>query len=191
MALAVASHPAAMLVLPLCFAFMLYLAPGRRWAAFLVLAIAMAIAAVLVYASYGFHPRGMMDGVDLREWVAYTPKVAQLMLVGDSYAFLSRFNPVVVTLLLFSLLTYFAWKRTRYFGNTAPLIAWAGLLYWALITPMAMIASIWALPFAFVFIGGIWADLVESNRGKWFLIVLLLLLGENAYFCWTMLKNIG
>jgi hypothetical protein len=97
----------------------------------------------------------------------------------------------VLILLVFSVLTYFAWNRTRYFGNTAPLIAWAGLLYWALVTPMALVGSVWALPFAFVFIGGIWADLVESNRGKWFLILLLLLLGENAYFCWTMVKQIS
>lgn len=187
-ALAIASHPAAMLLLPVGLLFMLYLAPGRRWVALLVFVVATLISAVLVYAAYGFHPHAMMDGVDLRQWVAYTPKLAQAALLGDRKEFLSRFNPSVLVLLFFSVLTYIAWRRTRYFGNTAPLMVGTGLLYWSLISPMALIASIWALPFFFVFIGGIWADLLESNRGKWFLGALLLLLAENAYFCVVALR---
>jgi hypothetical protein len=187
-ALAIASHPAAMLLLPVALLFMLYLAPGRRVVALLVFVVATLISAILVYAAYGFHPRAMMDGIDLREWVAYTPKLAQAALLGDRKEFLLRFNPSVLVLLFFSVLTYVAWRRTRYFGNTAPLMVGGGLLYCALISPMAMIASIWALPFLFVFIGGIWADLLESNRGKWFLGALLLLLAENAYFCVVALR---
>ncbi|MCU1308174.1 MAG: hypothetical protein JWN45_2869 [Acidobacteriaceae bacterium] len=182
-ALAIGSHPAAMLLLPVALLFMLYLAPGRRWVALLVFVVATLLSAMLLYAAYGFHPHAMLEGIDLREWVAYTPKLAQAALLGDRKEFLSRFNPSVLVLLFFSVLTYIAWRRTRYFGNTAPLMVGIGLLYWALISPMAMIASIWALPFLFVFIGGIWADLLESNRGKWFLGALLLLLAENAYFC--------
>jgi hypothetical protein len=151
--------------------------------ALLVFVVATLISAILLYAAYGFHPHAMLEGIDLREWVAYTPKLAQAALLGDRKEFLSRFNPSVLVLLFFSVLTYIAWKRTRYFGNTAPLMVGGGLLYWSLISPMAMIASIWTLPFLFVFIGGIWADLLESNRGKWFLGALLLLLAENAYFC--------
>jgi hypothetical protein len=167
---------------------MLYLAPGRRWVALLVFVMATLISAILVYAAYGFHPHAMQEGIDLREWVGYTPRLAQSALLGDRKEFLSRFNPSVLVLLFFSVLTYIAWRRTRYFGNTAPLMVGGGLLYWSLISPMAMIASIWALPFLFVFIGGIWADLLESNRGKWFLGALLLLLAENAYFCVIALR---
>ncbi|MCU1283961.1 MAG: hypothetical protein JWO13_311 [Acidobacteriales bacterium] len=181
-ALAIASHPAAMLMLPVGFALMLYLAPGRRWAALLVMLVATLMTAVLAYAAYGFHPRALLDGIDLRQWVAYRPKMAQMLLVGDRSELLQRFNPAVLVLLFFSVLTYVAWKRTRYFGNTAPLIVGMGMLYWSLISPMALIASIWALPFVFVFIGGIWADLLESNRGKWAMVSLILLLGENAWF---------
>jgi hypothetical protein len=188
-ALAIASHPAAMLLLPLGFPFMLYLAPGRRWAAFLVMLTATFLSALMVYAAYGFHPRAMLDGIDLRQWMAYTPRLAQATLLGDRAAFLSRFNPAVLVLLFFSVLTYAAWRRTRYFGITAPLLVSALLIYWALVTPMALIASIWALPFVFVFIGGIWADLLESNRGKWFAVALLLLLAENAYFCLLTLRT--
>src|SRR5260221_4499515 len=59
-AMAAASHPAAVLVLPFALAFMLYLAPGRRWAAILVMFVATAIATALTYAASGFHPRTML-----------------------------------------------------------------------------------------------------------------------------------
>ncbi|MEO6120199.1 MAG: hypothetical protein ABIP12_05860, partial [Terriglobales bacterium] len=79
------------------------------------------------------------------------------------------------------------WKRSRYFGNTSPLLVLVGLLYLSLITPMTGISAVWALPFIFVFIGGIWADLLES-RGKWFAAAaVVILLGENAWLCWKVL----
>ena len=86
-----------------------------------------------------------------------------------------------------ALITYVVWSRSRYFGNTSPLVVAAGLIYLALITPMTSIAAVWALPFIFVFIGGIWADLLES-RGKGFALAgTVILLGENAWYCWKML----
>ncbi len=190
LALAIASHPAAILVVPVAFIFMLYLAPGRRWAAIAVMFLAAIIAIVLVFASYSFRPQPMLNGIDLRAWMAYAPRQAQAMLVGDVPTLLARFNPAVLMLLITSLVAYFAWPRTRYFGNTAPLTVAAGLLYLALVTPLALTASIWALPFVFVFIGGVWADLLETRRWHWALAALLLLLGENAWFCWTMIKTV-
>lgn len=188
-ALAVASHPAAILVLPVAFAFMLYLAPGRRWAAVLVTVIATLLGAVLTYAAYGFHPTALLSGIDLREWVRYTPQAAQQVLLGDARNLFERFNPAVLLMLLISLLTYLIWKRTRYFSNTAPLLIWAALLYYALASPMALIASVWALPIVFVFIGGIWADLLETRYKLWIAGTLLLLLMENAYYCLTMVQR--
>jgi hypothetical protein len=113
-----------------------------------------------------------------------------MLLVGDRVELLQRFNPAVLVLLFFTVLTYLGWKRTRYFGNTAPFLVGMGLLYWSLISPTALIASIWALPFVFVFIGGIWADLLESNRGKWVLAALILLLAENAWFGVTAVSRL-
>jgi hypothetical protein len=127
--------------------------------------------------------------MDLRAWLAYQPRQAQQMLLGDIPTFLSRFNPAILLLLVTSVVTYFAWPRTRYFGNTGPLIAAAALLYLSLTTPMALTASIWALPFVFVFIGGIWADLLETRRRNWALAALLLLLCENAWFCFAMVRH--
>jgi hypothetical protein len=188
-ALAVASHPATALVLPVALAFMLYLAPGRRWAAVLVMMIATLIGAILTYAAYGFHPAALLNGIDLRAWVRYTPQAAQQVLLTDPRNMFERFNPAVLVLLLVSLVTYLFWKRARYFGNTAPLLIWAGLLYFAMVTPTALLASVWALPIVFVFVGGIWADLVETRHKLWLAGVLLLLLVENAYYCVTTVQG--
>lgn len=187
---AVASHPAAVLAIPLALVFMLYLAPGRRWAAGLVLFVATFIGAVLVYASYSFHAAAMLSGIDLRDWLRYTPQAAQQVLLSDLRNLYERFNLAVLLLMLLSFITYLAWKRTRYFGNTAPLMISALLLYGALISPLALIASIWALPIIFVFIGGIWADLLET-RYYWLVGgVLLLLVAENAYYCVTTVQGL-
>src|SRR4051812_30361599 len=140
-AMAVASHPAAILVVPAALAFMLYLAPGRRWAAVLVMAIATLLAGVLTYAAYGFRPLAMLNGIDLRDWIRYTPQAAQQVLLTDPRNMFERFNPAVLVLVAISLVTYLVWKRARYFGNTAPLLVWVGLLYFALVSPMALIAS--------------------------------------------------
>ena len=187
-AMAVSSHPAAILLLPVALALMFYLAPGRRWASLMVWFIATLVGGVLTYAAYGFRAGAMFDGIDLRQWLRYTPQGAQQVFFDPRNLF-ERFNPAVIVLLLIALLTYFAWKRTRYFGNTAPLLIATVMLYYALVSPAALMASIWALPIVFVFIGGIWADLLETKYRIWIGGVLILLLVENAYYCLTIVQN--
>jgi hypothetical protein len=187
-ALAVGSQPASIVVVPVAFLFMLYLAPGRRWASVAVMVMAAFAAAVLVFAAYSFRPQSMLNGIDLRSWLAYRPLAARTALLGDVPTFLARFNPAVFLLLASSVIAYFLWPRTRYFGNTAPFMVAAGLGYLSLITPLALSASIWMLPFVFVFIGGIWADLLESKGWHWAMGVLLILLAENGWFCWSMVR---
>lgn len=188
MALAVAAHPAAVLLVPVGLAFIVYLAPGRRWAGILLTFVASVFAFVLVMAAYSFGPRAFMNGVDLRQWLAYQPAQARATFLQPEFLW-SLLNPAVLLMAVISLIVYLAWRRTRYFGNTSPLLVAAGLIYLALITPMTAIAAAWALPFIFVFIGGIWADLLETKR-KWIVAALLVvLLGENAWYCWKVLQS--
>lgn len=187
MALAIASHPAGMLLVPVGLAFILYLAPGRRVAGILLTLLAVLLAWVLVFATFSFVPRALLDGIDLREWLAYQPAQARDVFFHTDFLW-SLLNPGVLVLLVVALVTYVAWRRARYFGNTSPLLVAAGLLYLALITPMTRISPVWALPFIFVFIGGVWADLLES-RGKWYAAaIVVILLGENAWYCWRLLQ---
>ncbi len=187
MGLAVASHPATVLLIPVGLGFILYLAPGRRIAAVVLTLLASVLAFAMVSAAYGFSPRAFMNGIDLRQWLAYQPAQAREAFFRPDFLW-SLLNPAVLVMGVIAIFTYVAWKRTRYFGNTSPLLVAVALLYMALITPMTAIASVWALPFIFVFIGGVWADLLES-RGKWFAAAaVIILLGENAWYCWKILQ---
>jgi hypothetical protein len=56
---------------------------------------------------------------------------------------------------------------------------------------MALTASIWALPFLFVFTGGIWADLLETSKRRWVMGALAILLLENAWYCWLLVRGTG
>jgi hypothetical protein len=187
MALAVASHPASVLLVPVGLAFILYLAPGRRIAGTLLTLLACMLAFGMVMAAYGFAPRAFMNGIDLRQWLAYQPAQAREAFFHPDFLW-SLLNPGVLVLLVVALVAYIPWRRARYFGNTSPLLVAAGLIYLALITPMTTIAPVWALPFLFVFIGGLWADLLETRR-KWLAAgVLVIMLGENAWYCWKLLQ---
>jgi len=187
-ALAVASHPATVVLLPLAFLFLLYLAPGRRLAALAVMAVSCAVALLLVHASYGFHVRAMMDGLDLRDWLALKPAVARATLFSRT-PLLLRFPPATELLAISAVATYFIWRRTRYFGNTGPLVTLGLLLYLSLTLTGSAYFSAWALPFLFVFIGGIWADLLETRRWQLALGAVLIAIGENLLFTVRMLRG--
>jgi hypothetical protein len=189
LALAVASHPAAMLLLPVAIAFMVYLAPGRRWATLFIVLVTLAIAAALVQAAYAFTPRAMLDGLDLRAWLKYQPQISRPAFL-DAAFIRANFLPTFLLLFLAGIVTYVIWKRSRYFGNTAPLIVGTMLLYAAMITPLTQLATLWALPFVFVFTGGMWADLLELRQRKWILGILLLVLAENAFLCWKTVSAV-
>ena len=69
-----------------------------------------------------------------------------------------------------SLVLYVTTKRSRYFGNTAPLglFLLIALLYTTQVTSSPWI---WALPFLFTFIGGVFGDALETRYRKTFLLL--------------------
>lgn len=189
MFIGVASHPAVMVAIAAALFFPVYLAPGRRAVGVLLMIAAAAIATALIFASYNFTPRAMQYGVYLPEWFQYAPREARARLFGSGEVFLARFSAAVEILFVTAIATYAAWKRTRYFGNTAPLVIFALVMYVALITPLALYASVWCLPFLFIFIGGIFADLLETRYRVWVLTGLVAILAEQAWFCAWMLAR--
>jgi hypothetical protein len=183
------SHPAIMVVIAASLFFPIYLAPGRRLVGVGLMAAAFTVAAALLYITYNFTPRAMEYGIFLPQWLQYAPREARAALFASSDVLLTRFSSAVQTLFVVALATFAAWKRTRYFGNAAPLIIFAVTLYIALITPLAMLASIWCLPFLFIFIGGIFADLLETRYRRWVIAALAVLILEQTWFCWWMLSR--
>ncbi len=73
-------------------------------------------------------------------------------------------------------------RRSRYFGNTAPLLMLLGLA--PLITTQTVSAPLlWALPFLFTFLGGVFADALETRYRKLFLVLTGGILAAQAMEC--------
>jgi hypothetical protein len=89
-----------------------------------------------------------------------------------------------------SLALYLAVPRSRYFGNTAPLLMLLGLA--PLLTTQTVTAPwLWALPFLFTFIGGVFADALETRHRKLFLVLTGLTLVAQALSCLASLPVIS
>jgi hypothetical protein len=184
-----ASQPVALIVLPLTLGFMLYLAPGRRTLAIGIVLSAYIFGMLATFAAYRFNIQAIIRGMDLRPWLTFAAHGSVAAFLHDRNELFNRFNPTIILLLVAALVTFFYWKRTRYFGNIAPLMTAAGLLMLAFLTPLLPVATIWALPFLFVFAGGIAADWLESKHRTWAMAALVIILIENAVTCVMMLKQ--
>jgi hypothetical protein len=194
LALAIGSEFQLAVVVPVLLAFMLYLAPSRKSAAGVILGAACAIALGLLFASYFFHPSLLWHGLLEATWLHVSGRALAMrgayLQVGKEVV---ASGPVMALLVPASLLAYASWRRSRYFGNTAPLIV--VLLFVFLRAgsphPSDSIHSLIAVIFLFVFVAGISADLLESRFRNPVLAVLPGILGANALWNLLGLWDIG
>ena len=183
LALAVGSQFSLVIVIPVLAAFMLYLAHQRRAAAIVILGASCFIGVVLVFSAYSFHPRLFSQGLAHARLLDVSGRAA-----GMSGAYLqvikevAASGPVLVLLAPAALLTYIVCQRSRYFGNTAPLIV--ALLFMALRVAaphdVESVFSLTAVIFLFVFVAGIAADLLETKFQEVATAVLVGLLAANG-----------
>jgi len=98
-----------------------------------------------------------------------------------------RSCPAFALLLPATIATYIAWPRTRYFGNTAPLLV--ALLFIALGMAHPRVAGagflLASIPFLFIFVSGILADLMETPLRSLVTACVWGLVG--AYVLWSLL----
>jgi 4-amino-4-deoxy-L-arabinose transferase-like glycosyltransferase len=195
LALAIGSQFSLIILLPVALGFMLYLAPTRRRAALAIWLASCGVAFMLLFASYLFRPsvfwQGMRHasffGITWRTFI--TPGVYALILKQ-----IGRSGPVLLLAALpGALITYFSWRRPRYFGNTAPLIVAALFLLLSLATPHypGFGFQLMATPFLFVFVAGIAADLLETRRRDLVMACLWGLLLANALWNLRELARLG
>lgn len=158
-------------IVALAVVFMLYLAPGRRRSVLIVLLGASVVAAaVMGYLAWWAGP-----GVT-RSHAWIQPHVTRELAANIWYVMIDddRHIPILTGFFIAALAIYVTWRRARYFGNTAPLIT--GLVAVLLFTLVPAI-HIWnatlGLSFAFVFIGGVAADLLETPGRKAAVAILL------------------
>lgn len=149
--------------------FMFWVAPIRRRAALAIWATAAAFATILLYAGYFGAPRLFFQSLRRAEWIDFQPRalfaaISYSHILGDLF----RGSPPLLMLLPAALLTYAAWKRARYFGNTAPLLIAVLLVALAAAAPLfpGQGFHLGALAFLFVFVAGAFADLLETRHGQ-------------------------
>jgi hypothetical protein len=101
-------------------------------------------------------------------------------------------SPPLALALPVALIAHMAWRRSRYFGNTAPLLIAALLLILALGAPNfpGQGLQLTMLVFFFVFVSGVCADLIETPQRQFVRAGLIGLLGAsgiwNMYQLWRV-----
>ena len=183
LALATGSQFSLAILVPIVFAFMLYLAPTRRGAASLIGVAACLVALFLLLASYFFHPGVFCQGLQHASfWPVTAPAFAMPAAYQQALSQLAQHSPAAMFALPVVLIAYFAWPRARYFGNTAPLLMTVLFILLGIGTPHypGLGFVLVAIPFLFVFIAGVLADLLETRYRQLVLACTGALLAASA-----------
>jgi hypothetical protein len=182
-ALAIGSQFALVIILPVLLLLMLYVAPQRKQAAIAILGAACGIAFLLLLCSYFFHPVIFFQGLSHARLSTFSGRALG---VGGTYLQMLRevkgIGPVLAVLAPVGMFTYAMWPRTRYFGNTAPLLVALLFLAMRVVAPHdpGSILSLTGSVFLVVFVAGIVADLLESRSGELIMPVVTGMVAANA-----------
>ncbi|MGO9125909.1 MAG: hypothetical protein ACLP6G_13605 [Terriglobales bacterium] len=194
LALAVGCQFSLIVLVPLALAFMLYVAPTRRKAAIVIWLAGCVVALLLLLAAYGFRVEWFWQGIRHARffpmnWQAFTTKWSYQRMLGQ----IGQAGPALLVTVPAMLIVYCMWPRSRYFGNTAPLVV-AGL-FLALGMGMPHFAGagflLMAVPFLFVFVAGVVADLLETRQRGAVLACIIGLLVANAFWNFMELARVG
>ena len=187
LAIAVGSQFSMIIVVPLALMFLLYLAPIRRAAALIIWLAACLLALTLLFATYFFHIQAFWGSLRHASfwgatWRSFTVRGVYIQVALE----LLRACPPLAILLPVAVVTYILWRRTRYFGNTAPgLVA---LLFIALGMAHPHVAGagflLAAIPFTLIFVSGLLADLMETSFRQLVTATVWGLLA--AYILWSL-----
>jgi hypothetical protein len=188
LAIAVGSQFSMIVVVPLALIFLLYLAPIRRGAALTIWIVASLVGLAILFATYFFHPRAFSEAMRHASFWGATWHSFTVLAVYRKVALqLLRACPALALLLPVAVATYIAWPRTRYFGNTAPLVV--GLLFTMLGMAHPHVAGagflLASIPFILIFVSGILADLMETPFRQLVTACVWALLA--AYVLWSVL----
>jgi hypothetical protein len=162
---------------------MLYLAPDRRGAAVAILSAASLIGLMLMLAAYFLHAGLFWQALLHAKWLDIS--VPALRMQGAYWQVIKEVaggGPVLILLVPAALIIYVIWRRSRYFGNAAPLIMSFLFLGLRLLSPHdpESIYTLAAIIFLFVFVAGVAADLLETKAREQVAAVLIGLLAANG-----------
>ncbi len=163
--------------------FFFYLAERRRAYVSQILIFACLGAVIIEFASFSFRPSAFLYifiGGAGRFWLSLT--IAR-------HALFTLSNAGILVASAVALVIYATSRRSRYFGNTSPLLMLLALL--PLYTTQVFSAPwFWALPFLFTFVGGVFADALESRQRKVFLLLTIGVVVTQAALCWATIGGL-
>ncbi len=182
--IAAASHIAALPVAALLgLVLMLWVAEGRRSQVLPIVLMAAAGALLLLFACYGFSP-------DAFSYVFRSASGFLWFSVDPSRRFFSTLGNAGVTVAAgAAVLLYLGLGRSRYFGNTAPLLC-AVALFALVMTGSPGSPWLWAIPFLLTFVGGVFADAYEGPRRRLALAAASAVLALQVIFCLLSLPGL-
>ncbi len=162
--------------------FLLYVAERRR-SAVLPLVIFSSIGALfIVLASYAFR-LAPFSYVFTAGSARFTLSPFPALGFAKSATELPTLLAIAVALVL-----YLAIRRSRYFGNTAPLLISLVLLP-LVTTQIGTDPVLWALPFLLTFAAGVFADALETRSRKLFLLLCATVLVAQGVFTFSVLPG--
>lgn len=141
---------------------MLYLAERRRSYVMEVLIYSAVGSLLILFASYAFRPAPfsyVFTGGSARLWFS---------MEGFHRFFLGPQNAPIAVAAAVAVFLFLTVRRCRYFGNFVPL-AMTVLLFPVITTQTVSRPWLWALPFLLTFVGGVFADALETRQRKLFL----------------------
>ena len=189
LAIAVGSQFSLIVLVPMALGFLLYVAPVRRQSGLVIWIAACVVGIALLFAMYFFRWHAFADSMRHAvfwgaTWRGFTvPGVYKQVAVQ-----IGRACPALALGLPVALATYVGWPRTRYFGNTAPLLVAALFLVLGMAHPhVAGVGFLLAaIPFLFLFVAGVLADLLETPYRSAVLACMVGLMA--AYVVWSVVN---
>lgn len=169
----------ALVILPLMF----WVAPVRPRAVLAIWTTAIAVALVLLFAGYFFEPGLFWQGMLHARWIDFEPAAFGIPVsYHNALETVFRNSPPLMLAMPVALIAYLGWRRTRYFGNTAPLLIATLMLILALGAPNfpGQGFHLIMLVFLFVFVSGVFADLLETQQRLLVTASVCGLLGASA-----------
>jgi hypothetical protein len=166
LAIAVGSQFSMIVLVPLALGFLLYVAPVRRQAGLVIWISACTVGCILLFAMYFCHPHAFAESMRHAAFGGATWRGFTVLGVYQQIGIqIGRACPALALGLPVALATYTVWPRTRYFGNSAPLLVAVLFLLLGMAHPHLAGAGflLAAIPFLFIFVAGVLADLLETS----------------------------
>jgi hypothetical protein len=154
----------ALVILPV----MLWVAPVRPRSVLVIWMTSLALAAAFFLLAYELNVAMFWRGILHARWIDFEPAAWTAALSYSNAArTLIAGSPPLMLLFPAALIAWAAWKRARYFGTTAPLLIALLILTLAIGAPgfPGQGFHLTLLVFLFVFVSGVFADLLESKAG--------------------------